>query len=352
MKLIELYQIGWACSKKGNKTRVSKSFYFANQHKYISPWFPKEQNCTEWFNKYVLRNRKPQFPSTLTLYEITRDVKSNVSSKQEGVLRRIVDRAYETKVIKQSDIYEFIEPILKEKGEEAKKQFYETLEKYGIRIRHDLKEQILNSDSKCSKCGSKELTSGYYSKIKKFDSELFKKMSREEKIKYMKDFEFAHKCLECGKMIWTGKPVTLFDETEAAGYGELMVQDEDNDDKVKFHFDQDMQLQEGDYSDLEPSDYKEEQDISNLINYYIKIFGVNKDKIKSAVERSKNPLKQKVLHRLEKTDDEELNSKLLEMSGVGGIAGFNIGLGSDDVTVDSKNIRHKKKKSKIVRREL
>ena len=179
MKLTEIYQIGWACSKNGNKTRVSKSFYFKNQHKYISPWFPKEIDCTEFFNKYVLRNRKPQFPSTLTLYEITRDVKSDVSSKKEDVLKRIVSMAYETKVIKQSDIREYIEPILKEKGEDAKKEFYKTLEKYEIRIRYDLKEQTAGAQP-CPKCGSKKVSSGIDSKTVKFDKEAFRKMSRKE----------------------------------------------------------------------------------------------------------------------------------------------------------------------------
>jgi len=353
-KLTELFDpIGWAISADGNKTRVRKSFYMKHKDRYRSLWFPKEADATRFFNDKVLQGRKPEYVPSLTLYEAVKDAKVGFATKMEGKLRDLMFKAYETKVL-DADVYaQYVEPVLEIQGERARKAFLDILEKYDIKIvnKKDLKEQLVNEIGPCKECGKLAWTSGLGSKEKdmKFNGWSYKKMSKQQRRDYLKHFEWVHKCLSCGNTVYTGKPLTGFDE-EMDGHGAMMVQEEvspepplkDDDNRVRFHFDEDMYPQPGDYSADEPSDYKEQQQLDNLISYYMNTLGKNKDKIKAAIERSKNPLKQKLLFHLEK-----MNKDLFEMSVVGGIAGSNAPFGGEDnVTVDNKNVRHRKTKLK------
>ena len=89
MKLLEIYDpVGFAISRDGNKTKVRKSFYIANQYKYASPFFVIEADAWKWWNNRYAKSNIAK--STLTLYEIVNEANEKSEDKYKDYVQRIL----------------------------------------------------------------------------------------------------------------------------------------------------------------------------------------------------------------------------------------------------------------------
>jgi hypothetical protein len=181
--------VGWCISKSGNKSRAKKTFYFLNKNKYISPWFPNEQDATDWQNKYVFQRQKQ---NTMTLYEIMKESENDVKSKLEPKIEEIVKEAIAAGKIFGKLIDKFIVPVLEIQGK-TKEEFIQFLKENNIEVVDSINESMEKGElpisysggiKTCEKCGSKHLTTGIIDKKKGLVPD-----------------NWMHKCLDCGYII-------------------------------------------------------------------------------------------------------------------------------------------------------
>jgi len=202
MNLKEIYidQVGWVVSKGGNKSRAKKSFYMQNKAQYMSPWFTREIDCTNWINKNVY-HRGPK--STMTLYEVYEDAIDAIQISNEQRVQKMVANADKTKKIKRSEL-EYLKKLastLNRKPEVIDK----LIQQYHIQIIDDVvKEQVIHQDTKCPKCGGQRLTTG----IEKNDKD-------GNKLTSLNNAVWFHQCLDCKTKI----PV---DNTKQENNGEAL----------------------------------------------------------------------------------------------------------------------------------
>ena len=182
--------IGWVISSDGNKTRCKRSHYFQHKNEYSSPWFVREQDATDWQNKYIFK-KNPK--SSMTLYEIAEQAKDDIKQKNERLVKSILSTAQSTKKITKGNL-ELIKQMVQLNGNDPNK-VDQLLKANGVQIigeaidLNKFSDKISGNVNKCPKCGSTNLTTTHDKPPIGYTRDNFK------------DLNWFHKCLNCGEII-------------------------------------------------------------------------------------------------------------------------------------------------------